>query len=457
MNCAQPLDVMKTISQRIAAFTSVLNYDQIPANVQEKSKVSLLHNLGVALAGESLVGASLKYAHSLGEQGPNASARLLLSGHAVTPDTAAFSNAALMHARAQDDVYFPALTHVGAIITPAVLAVGEQLGSSGKDMLTALVAGYEAAGAIGQGFAKRTTARGFRASGIFGGFGAATAVARLLGLDSVATANAIGIAASSASGISQTWVAGTQEWQFQVGMAARNGILAARLAQAGGTGAPDALEGVAGFYAAFMGDRESVADVGQDLGVTWRSLDVTYKPYAVCAILQAPVQQAMAMAREVDFQSDDIQAIRLTLNPAEAAYPGTDSMGPYTDTGATLMSAQFCLAVALAERKITGMDLRRLADPKLQSLIRKGKVLVDTTLGTRCFILEVDLANGQTLHHVSQADGEPFNWTRSEVIGNLIAMQDELPLDRDALERFCKIVLDAENLSVREIVSACVV
>jgi hypothetical protein len=62
---------MKTISQRIAAFTSVLNYDQIPANVQEKSKVSLLHNLGVALAGESLVGASLKYAHSLGEQGPN--------------------------------------------------------------------------------------------------------------------------------------------------------------------------------------------------------------------------------------------------------------------------------------------------------------------------------------------------------------------------------------------------
>ncbi len=449
---------METLSQRIAAFTSALDYHRIPAQVQEKSKVSLLHNLGVALAGESLLSAATtRYALALGEQGPTASARLLLSGHSVTPDTAAFANAALMHARAQDDVYFPALTHVGAIITPAVLAVGEHLGSSGKEMLTALVAGYEAAGAIGQGFAKRTTARGFRASGIFGGFGAATAVARLLRLDAGDTANAIGIAASTASGVSQTWVAGTQEWQFQVGMAARNGILAARLAAAGGTGAPDALEGVAGFYAAFMGDRESTAGVGRDLGSTWRSLGVTYKPYAVCAILQAPVQQAMALARKHGLQRDDIRAIRLTLNPTEAAYPGTDSTGPYRDTGATLMSAQFCLAVALADRKVTGSDLRRFADPQLQPLIRNGRVLVDPTLGTRCFVLEVDLANGQTLRHVSQADGEPFNWTRSEVIDNLHAMQDELPLDSQDLERFCGTILDAEKRSVRDIVSACVV
>ena len=84
-------------------------------------------------------------------------------------------------------------------------------------------------------------------------------------------------------------------------------------------------------------------------------------------------------------------------------------------------------------------------------------MLVDPTLGTRCFVLEVDLANGQTLRHVSQADGEPFNWTRSEVIDNLHAMQDELPLDSQDLERFCGTILDAEKRSVRDIVSACVV
>ncbi len=448
---------MHTLSQRIAAFTSALEYEKIPDNVLEKSKVSLLHNLGMAIAGGSLLGASVRYAQALGEHGPSASARLLLSGRAATPETAAFANAALMHARAQDDVYFPGLTHVGAIITPAVLGVGEQLGSSGRDMLTALIAGYEAAGAISQGFAKRTTARGFRASGLFGGFGAAAAVARLLRLDREATANAIGIVASMAAGTNQTWIAGTQEWQFQVGLAARNGILAARLAAVGGTGAADALEGSAGFYAAFMGDLEQTAQVGKDLGTKWRSLDVTYKPYAVCAILQGPVHQAMLLARQHALKAENISAVRLTLNPAEAAYPGTDSTGPFSDTGATLMSAQFCLAVALAQQTLRGSDLKRFADPLLQPLVQKTIVQADGQLGARSFVLEVDLTNGQTLRHASHATAEPFNWDRAEVMGNLRAMGDELAFGPQRLEQLGETVLSAERKTVAEIVSACVI
>lgn len=449
---------MNTLSQRIAAFTSALDYENIPDNVLEKSKVSLLHNLGVAMAGRSLVADSvLRYLDALGQHGPSASARLLLSGRAATPEAAAFANAALMHARAQDDVYFPGLTHVGTIITPAVLGVGEQLASSGRDMLTALVAGYEAAGAISQGFAKRTTARGFRASGIYGGFGAAAAVARLLRLDRDATANAIGIMASMAAGTNQTWVRGTQEWQFQVGLAAQNGILAARLAAVGGTGASDALEGSAGFYAAFMGDLDQVAQVGSDLGTQWRSLDVTYKPYAVCAILQAPVQQAILLARQHELKAENITAVRLTLNPAEAAYPGTDSTGPFSDTGATLMSSQFCLAVALSQRTLKGSDLRRFADPLLQPIIQKAKVQVDAALATRSFLLEVDLANGQTLRHSSHADGEPFNWDRGEVMDNLHAMREELPIGPEGIDQLGETVLSAEHRTVAEIVSACVI
>ena len=449
---------MNTLSQRIAAFTSTLVYDNIPDPVQEKSKVSLLHNLGVAIAGQSLVATSvLRYVETLDEHGPSASARLLLSGRAATPESAAFANAALMHARAQDDVYFPGLTHVGAITTPAVLAVGEQLGSTGRDMLTALIAGYEAAGAIGQGFAKRTTARGFRASGIYGGFGAAVAVARLLGLDRDRTANAIGIMASMAAGTNQTWVAGTQEWQFQLGLAARNGILAARLAAVGGTGAPDALEGLAGFYAAFMGDLDQVAPVGHDLGTVWRSLDVTYKPFAVCAILQDPVTQAISLARQHDLQVDNISAVRLTLNSAEAAYPGTDSTGPFGDVGATLMSAQFCLSVALAQRTIRGSDLKRFADPAIQPLIQRTKVLVDAQLRARAFVLEIDLTDGQTIRYASSSAAQPFNWNRVEAMDNLRAMEDELPFGSAELEQFGDTVLAAENKTVAEIVCACVV
>ena len=448
---------MNSVTERIAAFTSALVFDQLPADVREKSKVSLLHNLGMALAGGAMIGSTLRYAEALGEAGPTASARLLLSGRAASAETAAFVNAALIHARAQDDVYFPGLTHVGAIITPALLAVGEQLGSTGRELMAALVAGYEAAGAISQGFAQRTTARGFRASGIYGGFGAAAGVARLLGLSSGATAHALGIAASMAAGTNQTWVAGTQEWQFQVGLAARNGILAARLAAAGGTGAPDALEGRAGFYMAFMGDLERVAEVGADLGSTWRSLDVTYKPYPVCAILQGPVLQAVALAHQHGIDGAKISAVRLALPPAEAAYPGTDSTGPFSDIGATLMSAQFCLAVALTQRTVKGADLRRLDDPSLRTLLQRIKVDANSQLTARCFTLEIDLPDGRTIRHSSGPSGEPFNWNRAEVVGHLRSMQDEIPLGPDRLEHLSAVVLAAEEHTVREIVSACVI
>jgi hypothetical protein len=447
---------MTTLTQRIGQFTSTLTREQIPLAVWEKGKVSLLHNLGVGLAGQDLLMAP-GYAQSLGEQGPMACARLLISGRPATPETAAFVNAALMHARAQDDVYFPGLTHAGAIMSPAVLAVAEQLGSSGSEVITALIAGYEAMGAISQGFAKRTTPRGFRASGIYGGFAAATGVARLLGLDAQATAHALGMAASAASGTNQTWVSGTQEWQMQLGLASRNGILAARLAAVGATAAPDALEGSAGFYRAFLGEVDGLEGVGRDLGQTWRSLDVTYKPFAVCAILQAPVTQAMALSEKHQLKAEDIAAVRLRLNPAEAAYPGTDSQGPFSDIGATLMSAPFCMALALIERKVLGRDLKRLDDARLSPLIGRSTVIPDASLGTRSFVLEVDLRSGQTLKHVEQTQGEPFNWNRDEVRANLMAMASEMPCDAAGIEQLCQRVIGAEGFSARQIMDACVV
>ena len=446
---------MTTLTERIAAFTSALDYDGLPNEVREKCKVSLLHNLGMAVAGGPLLSPVLAYAQALGEGGSGASARLLLSGKAATPDTAALVNAALTHSRAQDDVYFPGLTHVGATISPAILAVGEQLGSSGKELITALTAGYEAAGAISQDFAKRTTARGFRASGIFGVFGSAAGVARLLGLDATATANTLGIAANMAAGTNQTWVAGTDEWQIQVGMAARNGILAARLAAAGCSAAPDALEGRAGFYTAFMGDLEQVAEVGKDLGTVWRSLDVTYKPYPVCAILQGPVREAIMFAGERQIKTEDIAAVRLMLPPAEAAYPGTDSKGPYKGTGAALMSSQFCLAVALAQRRFKGADLRRLDDPTLKGLIHKIEVHPKLELHARSFILELDFADGQTFRRSFTPTGQPFNWERDEVTAQLQSMVDELPIGPKGLVQLCKVVLSAENHTARQIVDAC--
>ena len=202
---------------------------------------------------------------------------------------------------------------------------------SGIDLLTALVAGYETAAVLSEGFAMRAAPRGFRPTSVFGVFASAVACAQLLGLSETATAHALGIAANLSGGTGQAWVAGTDEWQLQIGFASRNGLTAALMAQAGVKGAADALEGRAGFYQAFCGGMDragGTAGLGEDLGRVWRSLDVTYKPFAVCAILQMPVTQAIALAQQNDLQPSDIRAVRLRLPPVEAAYPGTDSCGP---------------------------------------------------------------------------------------------------------------------------------
>lgn len=445
-----------TVTQRISAFTAELTYADLPDDVAVKTKVSLLHNLGVAMAAGSLADEALSYADAVSPFDGGTGSRLLITGREVSPFTAAGINAALIHARAQDDVYFPGLTHVGATIVPALLAVGERLGSSGTELLTAMVAGYEAAGALSGGFAARTTARGFRATGIFGALGAAAAVSRLLGLDRGVTAHAIGLAACMSSGTNQTWVAGTQEWQFQVGLAATSGIRAALQASAGGLAAPDAMEGSAGFYRSFMGDCQGVADIGRDLGDHWRSRDVTYKPYPVCAILQAPVSELIALVRRHGLDAGQVNQVRLILSVSEAEYPGTDSTGPFRGVGATLMSAQFCLAVALVEGHVVATDLTRFDDASLQSIVNRVRVIADADLPARSFHLQLDLVGGGTVEHFFAGGNESCNWNRDEVVAQLMSMLDEMAIDRPGLLRLVETVTAAERHSVADLVTACV-
>ncbi|AEA24296.1 MmgE/PrpD family protein [Pseudonocardia dioxanivorans CB1190] len=443
---------MSTIAERVAGFTSGLQADALPADVLEKIRVTLLHNLAVALADDVVTGVSFRYAEALGA---GSGARLFRTGAAAAPDTAAFVNATMIHARAQDDVYFPGLTHVGATLVPAVLALGEELDASGADLVAALAAGYETAGALSQGFAPRTTPRGFRATGVYGVLGAAAGAARLLGLDTATTADALGIATSLAGGTNQTWVAGSQEWLFQVGFCARNGLLAARLAAAGGAGAPDAFEGAQGFYRALLGEETDLSTVATDLGETWRVRDVTYKPLPVCAILQSPVTDALSLRAEHTLTPELVGAARLSLSPGEAAYPGTDSVGPFRGAGDALMSAQFCLAVALEKGTVTASDLLRTDDAGLLELARRIAVVPDPALASRSFRLEIDLRDGGRVEHVGEDGAADFNWDREGLLAQIAAMSAEMPPD-EVVAGLVDTVLDVENRSVRDVVSAMV-
>lgn len=393
------------VHDRLGEFVAGLHLDDLPAEVVEKVRCNMLHDLACAMA-----------AHTVGplvwpvvsELRP-AESTLICSGDRVPAEHAAFANSVLMHARAQDDTHFSAKCHAGSAVVPTALAVAQRLGSSGAEVVAAIVAGYETATSIGELLAADTTARGFRASSVFGPLGAAACASSLLGLDATATANAIAIATSFSGGLNQAWIDGSTEWRWELGMSSRNGILAARLAAAGAHGARQAFEGAAGFARAFAGAENWDANE-LELGRRWRVLDVIYKPYPVCNITQSTVAVGGRLATEHDLRLSDLDSVTLYLNPADRLYPGTLNAGPFIDVGASLMSAQFCLAMALRHRTATLAGLGEVDDSELAAAVGRIEVLPDEGLPVLSARVTITTQDGRKLEDELIPDGATYNW-----------------------------------------------
>jgi 2-methylcitrate dehydratase PrpD len=426
----------------LGRFAAELSIDRLPAEVTEKLRCNVLHDLACALA-----------AHSSGEavwaavrDRRPAEATILCDGGRVGVEHAAFANAALMHTRAQDDTHFAAKTHVGSAVMPAALALAERDDCSGADLAVAVVAGCEVAAAVGERLAAQATERGFRATPVFGTLGAAAAAASILGLDAGQSADAIAIASSFSAGLNQTWIDGSSEYRLELGMAARNGLVAAELAARGLHGASNWYEGDAGFARAFAGQTDPAAG-DWELGERWRLLDVTYKPYPVCAITQSPVQVAIALATANDVAPDDVVAIRCVLNSADWTYPGTVNAGPFNDIAATLMSAQFCVAMALKGRNATLAGLHEFDDPELLRLVSVTEVVGDDEIPNLGARVELTIADGRELRGELVPDAATYGWDWDGVVANVDRMTPEMALPRAGVDNLVGAVARLTDLT----------
>lgn len=444
---------MQTVTNALGEFVASARFSDLPREAIERAKTCLLHNLGVALAGrraEPLAhGLVVRHYASPGES------TLLWDGSKVSAEGAALANAALMHARTQDDTHFPASTHTGATVIPAALAMAEAVQGTGEALLMAMLLGYEIAARVGMEYDTLTTPRGFRASSIYGVFGAAAASARLLALPADRTAAALAYAANLAGGLGQTWVEGTSEWRLQVGIVGRNGILAARVAAAGASGASESLEGVAGFYQAFGGTVGHARAGLAGLGEQWQVSEVTLKPYPVCAIQQSPVGMMIELANQHDLKPAQVENIVLDLNPYEARYPGTDSVGPFRDQGGTLMSGQYCMALALMDRKATIEGLFRFEDPVLAELTRRVRIVANDSVAPLCSRLTVTTKDGRTVSSETVATAQTHKFTFEQDAALVRRLLPEMEIDADALERLIGLVAEIEHQPNLDALLAC--
>ncbi|KZD05507.1 MmgE/PrpD family protein 4 [Oceanibaculum pacificum] len=362
-------------------------------------------------------------------------ATLLGDGRKTSIVGAALANSALFHGRAQEDTCGAA--HLGAIMIPLLTAIIEARNYPVARLLPALIAGYEVGGLLEKAYAGKTTPAGLRASPIYGTLAAAAASAKLMGLDAAQTQAAIANAASFAGGILQSFADGTDEWRYQVGMAGRNGFVAAELARAGSVSAPHALEGKAGFVRAFARTECDVDALAARLGKEWAILRVTFKPFPVCAFNQTPVTAALELKKQIDGRK--IKSVTVTMNPYETGYAGMDSAGPFTSISGTLMSIPFCIAATLERGTPTMRMMTTYDDSEVNALVERVTLVSDEAVPTLCCRIQVTMQDGATLDRYESKTTDDFAYDRatdSALIRRVGAETDIPSAVYDRLEAF---------------------
>jgi 2-methylcitrate dehydratase PrpD len=297
----------------------------------------------------------------------------------VSAANAALANGTAAHALDYDDMCFVSLAHPSAPLVAAALAAGEVAGSSGRALLDAYVVGFELEGRLGRAMNPRHYQRGWHCTSTIGTIGAAAAASRLLGLDAGATGHALAIAASEASGLKENF--GTMVKPLHAGLAARNGVVAALLAQAGMTASRAAIEGSQGFLVAMDSARTSLDAFTTDLGTRWEIVDtgITVKLYPSCAGTHPTLDALLDLKRRHPFAADEVEAIEVGVDPVVPTIliydrPSSGLEGKF--------SMPFCAAAAVVHERvgIETFDAAMLRDPAVVALQARVTMRVDPML-----------------------------------------------------------------------------
>jgi len=267
------------------------------------------------------------------------------------PGGAAFANAVAGHGLVREDMHAAAVSHLGVVVLPTLLALAQTRAVTGRRLIEAAAVGYEVGARIGRALVNPSFSRQWRPTGFTGPLAAAAAGARLLGLDAAETASALALAANTASGLNEWPRDGGEDMFFHPGFAARNAIAAITLAQAGAYGSAGALDGPAGLFAA--AGSPAPHEIALFPGGKAEVQTVFRKALPLCNFAQTPAQAAQRLRAGVPgFDPGAVTAIAVRSTEAAVRYPGCDAAGPFHRVLQAKMSIPFCVGAALLHGEI---------------------------------------------------------------------------------------------------------
>lgn len=435
-----------TISGQLADYAVRLTYDDLPADVLRLAHLVLLDTLGCGLAGASTE-EMLRIRATVHELGGSGDGQLWGTHETASLPFAAMANGAAIHAREIDD--FGGCAHSGSVVIPAVLDVAARVGASGKDLLTAIVIGYDVARRAMDGSGGYVAVKkcGWHSTSTCGGFGAAAAVGRLLKLSPLQMQWALGFAGSQASG---TWAFipdGAMSKRLHPGFAAQAGVVSAFLAKNQVTAPTQIFETPwGGFFPTYVGDKADPNSAVSGLGSDFRIRLVGCKPYAACRGIHSSIDIAIDLYRQ-GIQGHDIESVTVRSSAIHMIQLAKQAVS-------TMLDAQFSLPYGFAVAISTGGAMldqytaEALHRSDIAALCRRVTLVRDQSVedGAEPY-LDILTKDGRRLScHVPVARGDYLNPLSDEEIRNKFNTAAALALSAREIERLASYVMDIEHV-----------
>ena len=434
---------------RIARFVVETEFQKIPSEAIKLAKTAVLDCLGVALAGSKESSARI-CAEIARQEHAKEESSVIGQGFKSSAMHAAFANGTAAHAL-DFDHSFTLMGQPTAPIIPAIISLGESLGSSGRRCLEAYVAGFETITKLVMSLRQRSE-DGWHPPSTFGSFGAAVACAKLQGLNQTQVETTLGTAASMASGLVCNF--GTMSKPLHVGLGARNGVLAAKLAQSGFTANKQVIEAGLGFYEVFYPGAEPDKRPLEQLGTVYELINsgIRIKPYPCGGLTHPAIDGVLEFKTKNGITAEMVESIdvgvarhtfeRIVFRVPENGLQGKFSM-PYLLARAIIDGRLFL--DAFTDSAVRDENVLRLAE-KVQ--MRLDPDLQPTALGSRPCKVTIRLRDGRSFsRQIDYAKGSrEAPMTAEELKQKFVGCAREA-LDDSAIER---IIEDVEHLETLE-------